>query len=184
MSWKSRVSAVAMIGLAFFAFAGGAQAGEFEVFAGYYLPEELDEDLTFGLRFGDRVSPSWGWQVGGSWFDVADSQGYGTRDIDADLFFIDGSFMFFPGEGQFAVYAGPGWASAEIDSPFSTEDFSDDVFSLNVGISYKALLGESMYLRPDLKARWYELEGFGPEGGKQSQVDYEASLALGWTFGG
>ena len=52
----------------------------FELFAGYFFPEELDEDLTYGLRFGRRGIGNWGWQIGASWFDVADSQGFSGAD--------------------------------------------------------------------------------------------------------
>jgi hypothetical protein len=43
------------------------------------------------------------------------------------------------------------------------------------------MAGRSKERRVDFSAP--VIEGFGPEGGKQSQVDYEASVGLGWRFG-
>jgi hypothetical protein len=165
--------------------AAPAQAAnwDFELFAGYYLPEELDEDLTYGLRFGQRGDGNWGWQVGASWFDVADSQGFSGKKVDADVFHVDLSFAYYPGDGNFSVFFGPGFASGNVDVPGVTTDFSDDVFSAHAGLAYEFAAGESFYVKPDFRARWYELEGFGPDGGKQNQITYEASIALGWRFG-
>ena len=161
-----------------------ARAFDFELVAGYFLPEELDEDLTYGLGFGDRMNDNFGWAVRGTWFDVADSQGFGGANVDADAFNVDLSFVWYPTGGGFGVFAGPGWTTVNIDLPTVTTDLSDDVFSVNAGISYEAMLTQSMYLKPDFRLRWYELEGFGPDGGKQSQLNYEATIALGWRFGG
>ena len=33
------------------------------------------------------------------------------------------------------------------------------------------------------EVRYYELEGFGPDGGRESQLTYEAAVAFGWRFG-
>jgi hypothetical protein len=44
------------------------------------------------------------------------------------------------------------------------------------------MISETFYVKPDFRARWSELEGFGPDGGTQSQLNYEAAVALGWRF--
>jgi hypothetical protein len=155
----------------------------FELFAGYFFPEELDEDLTYGLRFGRRGVGSWGWQVGASWFDVADSQGFSGEDVDADLVHLDFSLAYYPGDGGFSLFFGPGFASGNIDVPGTTEELSDDVFSAHVGLGYE-FGSRGFYVKPDARLRWYELEGFGADGGKDSQITYEAAIALGWRFGG
>ena len=161
-----------------------AQAWDFELIAGYFLPEELDEDLTYGLGFGSRINESFGWNARYMWFDVADSQGFGGQTVDADLANIDLSFMWYPTGGGFSVFAGPGWTTADIDVPGTATDLSDDVFTINAGVAYEAMITETFYIKPDFRLRWYELEGFGPDGGKQSQLNYEATVALGWRFGG
>jgi hypothetical protein len=158
--------------------------GKFEVFAGYFFPEELDEDLTYGLRFGSKGDNNWGWEVAGSWFDVADSQGFSGQKVDADIVHVDFSAVYYPGGNDFGILFGLGWASGNVDVPGTTTDLSDDTFTVNGGIAYDINFTDSFYLRPDLRFRWYELEGFGPDGGKDSQLTYEAALALGWRFGG
>ena len=155
-----------------------------EIFAGYFFPEELDEDLTFGFRFGQTGFGRWGWLVGVSWFDVADSQGFSGRNVDADVVHVDASAVFYPGTyGSFSIFFGPGWASGNVDIPGSTEDLSDDAFTLHAGVGWEFDVTPSFYVKPDLRLRWYELEGFGPEGGRESQLTYEAAIALGWRFG-
>jgi hypothetical protein len=161
----------------------------FEVFAGYFFPEELDEDLTYGLRFGRRYVNKWGWQLGGSWFDVADSQGFSGQDVDADVVHVDLSAMYYPRDGGFSFFFGPGFASGNVDVPGTTEEISDDVFSAHVGIGYEfgraARAGQSsFFVKPDARLRWYELEGFGEDGGRDNQLTYEATIAFGWRFGG
>ena len=83
----------------------------------------------------------------------------------------------------FSIFFGPGFASGNVDVPGTTEDLSDDVFSAHVGIGYEAEINHNFYIKPDPRLRWYELEGFGPDGGKDSQLTYEAAIALGWRFG-
>ena len=176
-----------LAGLALFVLAAppAAQAGpwNFEIFAGYLLPEELDEDLAYGLGFGKRGDANWGWEVRASWFDVADSQGFSGLRVDADVIHVDFSFDWYPGDGDFSVFFGPGFASGNVDVPGTATDISDDVFSAHVGLGYFFRAGESFYVKPDFRLRWYELEGWGRDGGKDSQISYEAAVALGWTFG-
>jgi hypothetical protein len=156
----------------------------FELFAGYFFPEELDEDLTYGLRFGRRGLNHWGWMVAGSWFDVADSQGFSGFDVDADIIHVDFQAQYYPrADGNFAIFFGPGWASGNVDVPGSTEDISDDVFSAHVGLGYEIDVTDSFYVKPDARLRWYELEGFGADGGKDNQITYEAAIAIGWRLG-
>jgi len=173
-----------LVGLALAGFStpASAEGWDFELFAGYFLPEELDEDLTYGLRFGNRGAGNWGWEAAGSWFDVADSQGFSGADVDADLLHVDFSLNYYPGGGQFYFFGGPGWASGNVDVPNTREELSDDAFTLHAGLGYEANINDSFYIPIDARARWYELEGFGPDGGKDSQLTYEATIGLGWRF--
>ena len=172
---------IVVLAIAAVAFAPQAKAFDFELVAGYFLPEELDEDLTYGLGFGNRVNENFGWNVRATWFDVADSQGFSGLDVDADLFNVDFSFMWYPTGGGFSAFAGLGWTTADIrDLGPANAKFSDDVFTVNVGVAYEAMLTERMYLKPDFRLRWYELEGGRTD--KESLLNYEATVALGWRF--
>ena len=156
----------------------------FELFAGYFFPEELDEDLTYGLRFGRRYAGSWGWQIGASWFDVADSQGFSGADVDADVIHVDLAIAYYPMEDSgFHLFFGPGFASGNVDVPGTREEISDDVFSAHAGLGYEIDVARNFYVKPDARIRWYELEGFGEDGGRDNQITYEAAIAIGWRFG-
>ncbi len=161
--------------------AASAEGWNGQLFAGYFFPEELDEDLTYGLRFGHRGGGNWGWEVAGSWFDVADSQGFSGADIDADLVHVDFSLNYYPGGGEFYFFGGPGWVTGNVDLP-STSDLSDDAFTLHAGLGWEANVNDNFFIPIDARARWYELEGLGPDGGKDSQLTYEASVGLGFRF--
>lgn len=175
---------IMVLAIAAVAFAPQAKAFDFELVAGYFLPEELDEDLTYGVSFGNKVSDNFGWGIRAMWFDVADSQGYGGNQIDADLSHYDFSFNWYPTGTGFLAYGGIGWVTGKIQDIPGTgnQEFSDDAFTFHLGLGYEAMVSERFYIKPDFRARFYELEGFGPDGGKQSQINYEASVALGWRF--
>lgn len=151
----------------------------FEVYAGYYVPglSELDNDLTFGARFGGRPSDRFGWQLSAGTFDL---NGEEDRPLagtvgDADAVLVDGSFQWFPGGGNFAIFAGPGFASVNVDLEGTTKDESDDAFTLHAGISYLMQLGTSFYIRPDVRFRDFQ-------GNVYEKTDTEATLAFGWSF--
>jgi hypothetical protein len=164
-----------------------AEGWSFELFAGYYFPEELDEDLTYGLRFGREFGgdSDWGWEVSGQWFDVDDSQGLQSLPINLDLFHVDFSFDWHMGGGPFHVFFGPGFATVELDGDDGFgghQEFSDDVFSVHAGLGWDIAVGESVFIPLEARARWYELDDTGLPGGQGSQVDYEASAGIGFRF--
>ena len=186
---KTRIVIVLLCLFGVAAFGAPADAQQrfgFELYAGYYLPEELDEDILYGARFGGPMgSGNWGWKVSTGWFDVEDSQGFSSSRVNMDLWHFDFSLDVHPGGGPFHFFFGPGFTTAELtaDDGFGgNQEFSDDVFTVHGGAGWDILVGESFYIPIEARARWYELEGFGPEGGKQSQLDYEASAGLGWKF--
>jgi hypothetical protein len=156
-----------------------------EIFAGYFVPEELDDDLTLGARFGYRGAWDWGWLIAFSWFDVAESGSFpGNRTADANVFHVDFSAVFYPiDDGTFSIFFGPGWATGDVDVSRTTQDFSDDAFTIHAGMGYEFDVTRYFYIKPDLRLRYYELEGFGPSGGVENQLTYEIAVALGWRFG-
>jgi hypothetical protein len=153
---------------------------------GYYFPEELDEDISYGVGFGGQIGEgNWGWEVSGEWFDVEDTQGGTTLPIQFDLFHVDFSAVVHPGGGPFNFFFGPGFATAEIqfdDAVGGNQELSDDVFTAHVGLGWDINLSDNVFFPLEARARFYELEGLGRDGGKQSQVDYEASAGVGFRF--
>ena len=56
-------------------------------------------------------------------------------------------------------------------------NFTRDSFTLNVGVGLRILLGRTIYLRPLVRARWFEKR-------IDDDIDLEATLAIGFRFGG
>jgi hypothetical protein len=158
-----------------------AAAGQpnFELFGGYYYSNQdgIDNDYTYGLRFGGRVTEMWGWQVSGSVFDLNND---GNRAFDgfagsAKAYLVDSSLQWFPGGGNFAVFGGIGFASVDIDLEGTTDDLTDDALTFNFGVSYLFQVTEAFYIRPDLRMRDYS-------GDNYDSLDTEASVGFGWNF--
>ena len=158
-----------------------AAAGDyrFEGYLGYYTPglAELDNDYTFGARFGSRPSDNWGWEINVGMFDLnndVDRPAAGTIG-DANAYLVDFSGLWFPGGGNFALFAGVGFASVDIDIIGTTTDASDDAITWNLGTAYFWNVTEKFYIRPDL--RWREIQG-----DTYDDTDMEYSIGFGWKF--
>lgn len=150
-----------------------------ELFGGYYYSNEdgIDNDFTYGLRFGGRPAEQWGWQVSASVFNLNNDSLLAVEDLigEADAFLVDGSIQWFPGGGNFAVFGGLGFASIDIDILGTTTDASDDALTYHAGVSYLWQIGEKFYVRPDIRFRDYS-------GDNYDSLDTEASIGLGWNF--
>jgi hypothetical protein len=154
----------------------------FELFGGYFVPDDLDDDWVYGVRFGRRGVGNWGWQVGGSWYQN-ESAFSDSGNIDADLVNVDFSAAYYPGDGNFSIFFGPGFLNADIDNRFTGAEHSDDTFSLHLGVGYEADINPHFYVKPDVRVRWYELSGLRDPGSNDDEFTYEGTIALGWRFG-
>ncbi len=147
--------------------------GSFEVYLGYYFPEEegVDEDLTYGIRFGHRFSDNFGLEATLGRYETE------VFFVDIEAIFADLSLVFFTNPGakaEFLIFGGPGWAFLEANAGFM--EATDDSLTVHLGAGLKIALGEKTYLRPDVRGRWFE-EG-------EDEIDLEVSLGLGFRFGG
>lgn len=173
-------STVAIIGL--IASVAPAQAQgyrSFEVYGGYYDPgfDELDNDTTLGVRWGTRFNPSWGFGLQGGFFDL---NGDANRPLegligDASGYFVDASVIWFVGGSNFGLLGGVGFATADVDVVGSTEDISDDAFTYHFGANYQWDIGESFYIKPEVRVRKFE-------GDTYEKSDTEYTIGLGWKF--
>ncbi len=177
MSDKRTAAWWAVLTLAvFLASVGGSPAaaeGSFEVYAGLYYPDDevIDEDLTYGIRLGHRFSDHLGLEATLGRYETE------VFFVDVEAIFVDLSLVFCtnPGDNaEFLIFGGPGWAFLEADAGFM--EATDDSLTAHLGAGLKIALGEKIYLRPDVRGRWFE-EG---DGG----IDLEVSLGLGFRFGG
>lgn len=156
-----------------------AQYRFFEIYGGYYDPgfDELDNDVTFGLTYGRRISPVWGWELTGGFFDLngdADRPLAGTIG-DASGYFGDLSAIWFVGGSNFGLLGGVGFATADVDVIGTTEDVSDDAFTYHFGGFYEWDIGTSFYIKPELRVRKFE-------GDTYEKSDTEYKIGLGWKI--
>lgn len=170
---------------------------------GFYLPEEdeLDETEVFGIRAGYRFRPDFGIEAALSRVDLGDAipddgpplPGF-DLDLQVDLYNLDLSVQWFPREGNFLIFGGPGIAriESEIDvvffgTPFSASD-SSDIITAHAGLAYQWQITDRFFIRPEARVRHYfddedelsESEDFDVS---YEATDYEASVVFGWRLG-
>lgn len=151
--------------------------GQVEGFVGYYFAEELDANVSYGLR--GTWSPSKGWGIMGSYerYEKNDGKGYGRPgNVDAQIQSIEASYVARPwGEG-FEIFSGLGLTDIDVDAHVNNPDvdLTKSTLSVHAGVGYRAMLGDNLYLRPEARARVYEAGN--------STVDISASIAFGWSW--
>jgi hypothetical protein len=151
----------------------------FEVYGGYYDPgfDELDNDITGGIRYGGRPAANWGWALEAGFFDLngdADRPLAGTIG-DASGYFGDLSAIWFVAASNFGLFGGIGFATADVDVVGTTEDISDDAFTYHFGGFYEWDITETFYLKPEVRVRKFE-------GDTYEKSDTEYTLGLGWKI--
>ena len=151
----------------------------FELYGGYYDPglDELDNDVTLGLRWGGRVNPSWGWELSAGFFDL---NGDANRPLeglagDASGYFGDFSGVWYVAGSNFGLLGGLGFATVDVDVIGTTEDVSDDAFTYHFGTFYEWDLGDKFFLKPQVRVRKFE-------GDTYEKSDTEYALGLGWKI--
>ena len=150
---------------------------------------KLDDDLTYGLRYGFNFTDSWGLELslGQTNTSVTGLSGSDT-DLDLTTFDVDAIYHFNPG-ARFVPYvvAGIGYASADLDRPIlgtvsgvgpvRIED--DNGFTLNAGVGAKYFLTDTVSLRLDARYRYLDkvVDRFD-----DSLNTFETTLGIGFKF--
>ena len=148
---------------------------------------ELDDDVTYGLRYGYNLSDTWGIEVSlGRTQSTALLPG---RDIDLDLTTLDLDAVWnFNNRSRFTPYllAGVGYASADLDAPIrgtvngqQVTINDDENFTLNAGIGAKYFAANNVVVR--LEARYRYLDGV-VDRLDDSLNTVETTLGVGWRF--
>ena len=167
-----------------FAFAPAASAQEageknFDIYAGYYVPgiDDLDNDITYGIRFGGRPSENWGWDISAGYFDLNqnNNQPLSGRINSADAWLVDLDGIWYIGGSDFGLRAGVGFATANIDIEGTTRDESDDAFTYNGGVLYAFNFGDRFVVRPQVLVRKFE-------GDTYEKTVEEYTISFGWRW--
>jgi hypothetical protein len=173
---------LALVALALCVPAAQAQeAGQraFEVYGGYLVPgiDDLDNDLTFGLRYGSRFSENFGWGLEVGYLDLNQNN---TRPFDgligdANGYFADFDFVWYIAGSDFGLFAGLGWGTVDVDITGTTADVSDDALTYNYGINYTWNFGDKYLVKPEIRLRQWD-------GDTYEKTDEEYTLSFGWRF--
>ena len=196
---------VAALVLATLPTAAGAQPEgqanqEISVFAGRVLGDDLtetpvsgrvpqlDDDVLFGVRYGYRVTDTWGieFSVGQSNNSVTDVPG---GDIDVDLTTFDADAVWhFAGAARWAPYLvfGVGYAATDLDRPITGDVGGravviddDGGYTLNAGVGAKYSATDHVTI--NLEARYRYLDAL-VDTFEDSLGTVEPTLAVGWKF--
>ncbi|MET0496725.1 MAG: porin family protein [Steroidobacteraceae bacterium] len=127
---------------------------------------KLDDDLTYGLRYGFNYTDAWGLELslGRTNSSVTGLQG---RDIDLDLttLDVDAVRQFNTGSRLVPyVLAGVGYASADLDQPIvgtvngiqPVRINDDNGFTVNAGVGAKYYVSDRFLLRLDARYRYLD----------------------------
>ena len=149
---------------------------------------ELDDDITYGIRYGYNFTESWGLELslGHSPNSVTGLAG-GDADLDLTTFDVDAVWHLNPGARLVPyVVAGVGYATADLDRPIAgtvngqNVSIGDDSgFTLNAGVGAKYFVTDRFLIR--LEARYRYLDGIVDSFG-ESLNTFETTLGVGWRF--
>lgn len=150
---------------------------------------ELDDDVTYGLRYGYNFTDAWGLELSLGRTNTS-VVGLPGRDTDLDLTTFDADAVYhFNSAGRFVPYvlAGVGYASADLDRPIvgtvsgvgpvRIED--DNGFTVNAGVGAKYFLTDNVSLRLDARYRYLDkvVDRFD-----DSLNTFETTFGVGFRF--
>jgi Outer membrane protein beta-barrel domain len=160
--------------------------------AGLYEPNEGDGTEVFGARAAYRLTPNFAVELAYSQVNVDDLIDEEEEPIeggfDIDFENIDFSLQYFPSGSGFFIFGGPGVAKFSFDTNFIGIPLSgsDDVVTAHLGLGYDWQVGESFFVRPEVRARRYFGDESFEDGSTEisyDETDFEGAVVLGWRFG-
>jgi outer membrane beta-barrel protein len=152
------------------------------------LTPKLDDDVTYGVRYGYNFTDTWGIELslGQTASAVINHLG---RDIDLDLTTLDVDAVWHFNTGSRLVpylVAGIGYASADLDAPIvgivngaPVRIDDDEGFTLNAGAGVKYYATDRFLVR--LEARYRYLDSVVDKF-DDSLNTVETTLGVGWKF--
>jgi outer membrane beta-barrel protein len=203
MEWKiAGLSAIAALAIQAAPASAQVQAGthEVDIYGGELFGDkltdreisgttpELDDDVTYGLRYGYNFTNSLGIEV--SLGNTASSATkLAGQDIDLDLTTLDVDAVWnFDTSSKFVPYvlAGAGYAKANLDRPItgtvngqpvSLDD--DEGFTLNAGVGAKYFVSDNVLVRLEARYRYVDT---ALDNLDESLNTVETTLGVGWQF--
>jgi len=149
---------------------------------------ELDDDITYGVRYGYNFSNAWGLEISAGNTATAATKLAGS-DIDFDLTTVDIDAVWnIPSGSRFVPYlvGGAGYAWANLDNPIlgtvngQAVSINDDGgFTLNAGVGAKYFVNDRFLVR--LEARYRNLDKV-VDNFDNSLNSVETTLGIGWRF--
>jgi outer membrane beta-barrel protein len=149
---------------------------------------KLDDDITYGIRYGYNFNKSFGLEVSAGQTSTAATDLAGA-DVDLDLTTVDVDAVWHFDLGNRVVpyvLAGAGYAKADLDTPIigtvngqpvSIDD--DEGFTLNAGVGAKFFVNDQFLVR--LEARYRYLDGI-VDRNENSLNTVETTLGVAWQF--
>jgi OOP family OmpA-OmpF porin len=150
---------------------------------------EVDDDVTYGLRYGYNFSDAWGLELSLGRTNTSVT-GLPGRDPDLDLTTFDVDAVYhFNSSGRFVPYvlAGLGYASADLDWPITgtvsgigpVRIDDDNGFTANAGVGAKYFLTDNVSLRLDARYRYLDkvVDRFD-----DSLNTFETTFGVGFRF--
>ncbi|MBX5462759.1 MAG: porin family protein [Steroidobacteraceae bacterium] len=149
---------------------------------------ELDDDVTFGLRYGYNFTEQWGLDASLG-FSPSKVTGLPGGDVDIDLTTLDLDAVYHFDTGTRLVpyvLAGVGYAFADLDRPLqgtvngqpvSIRD--DDGFTFNAGVGAKLFATDHLLFRLEGRYRYLDkvVDTFD-----HSLNTFETTLGVGYQF--
>ena len=171
---------------------------ELELYGGWYDPgpSQIPGEPTLGGRFGYNATPRFFVQgtLGYTNFETNVSSGGNSGTIDLDLWTMDFGFGYnFTEDSNVTpeIHAGFGGGFGTAGGDLQIDDtdlcgvagcrvqfdnLSENSFTLHGGVGVRIDLGDLIYLRPVVQARWFAARDSSP-------WELEYSLSLGFKFG-
>ena len=149
---------------------------------------ELDDDITYGVRYGYNFSNDWGLEISAGNTATAATKLAGS-DIDFDLTTVDVDAVWnIPAGSRFVPYlvGGAGYAWANLDNPIlgtvngQAVSINDDGgFTLNAGVGAKYYVNDRFLVRLEARYRYLDkvVDNFD-----NSLNSVETTLGIGWRF--
>lgn len=149
---------------------------------------ELDDDITWGLRYGYNFSEAWGLDVSGGW-TATSATGLAGGDIDFDFYTLDiDAIWHMNPNSSFVGYLvfGGGYASGDLDVPITgivdgqaeiIDD--DDSWTANAGFGAKWIATDALIIRGDARYRYMDKLVDNLD---DSLGTYEITVGIGWRF--